>query len=84
MNDRLAAVRAKLEMSDISSASLVVLASVAAYADHNQDLATLEETLVLARTIAATTEVVLRDEAERLAAVCEKSLNSDRPIWWDE
>jgi hypothetical protein len=56
----------------------VLLFNVASDADHEGDLATLEETLALARRIASSAGETLRIEAERLAVICEQSLSEVR------
>ncbi len=67
-----------LTPGSVSPHSLVLLFNIASDADHGGDLATLEATLGLARAIADATEETLRAEAERLAGICEESLENVR------
>jgi len=78
MDERLSSVRAELDAGSVSPHSLVLLFNIASDADHAGDLATLEATLGLARAIADATEETLRAEAERLAGICEESLENVR------
>jgi predicted RNA-binding Zn-ribbon protein involved in translation (DUF1610 family) len=78
MNERLSTVREEVEAGSVTPYSLVLLFNVASDADHDGDLATLEQTLALARRIAATAGETLRVEAERLAAICQQSLSGVR------
>lgn len=84
MDQRLEAVRTAFEAGDISSAALLLLSGVAADADREEDLGTLEETLDLARAIADSADGRLRDDAEELIAGCKGRLTERRPVWWDE
>jgi hypothetical protein len=78
MDERLSSIRAELETGTVSPHSLVVLFNVASDADHAGDLATLEQTLGLARAIAEVAGENLRAEAERLAGICDHSLTNVR------
>lgn len=78
MDERLSVIRAELHAGTVSPHSLVVLFNVASDADHAGDVATLEQTLELARTVADQAGDVLRAEAERLAAICEQTLMDAR------
>ncbi len=78
MDERLSAVREELEAGSVSPHSLVLLFNSASEAEHAGDLATLEQTLDLARAIAEAAGETLRAEAERLAAICEQTLASVR------
>ena len=74
MDERLVAVRAELEAGSVSPQSLVLLFNAASDADHAADVPALEETLELARALAALADETLRPEAERLVRICEQSL----------
>ena len=78
MDERLAAVRQEIEAGNVSPHSLVLLFNAASDADHAGDIATLEQTLGLARAIAEMAGESLQAEAERLATICEQSLTSVR------
>jgi len=78
MDQRLSTVREEVEAGSVKPYSLVLLFNVASDADHDGDLGTLEQTLQLARRVAATAGETLRVEAERLAAICEQSLTEVR------
>lgn len=78
MDERLTVVRQEIEAGSISPHSLVLLFNAASDADHAGDIATLEQTLDLARTIAQMAGESLRAEADRLATICEQSLTSVR------
>jgi hypothetical protein len=74
MDERLTAVRAEIDAGEVSPHSLVVLFNAASDAEHAGDVATLEETLELARAIAEQAGESLQAEATRLATICEQSL----------
>jgi hypothetical protein len=78
MDERLAAVQQEIEGGSVSPQALVLLFNAASDAEHAGDIATLEQTLELARAIAETTEENFQAEAERLAAICAQSLASVR------
>lgn len=79
MDERLLAVRAEIDAGSVSPHSLVLLFNTASDADHAGDIATLEQTLDLARAIAGMSGESLQAEAERLAAICEQSLTNAAP-----
>jgi len=74
MDENLRAVREEIEAGSVSPHSLVLLFNAASNAEHAGDVATLEETLALARAIAEIAEESLQAEAKRLATICEQSL----------
>jgi len=74
MDDRLSTIQAEVDAGTVTPQSLVLLFNVASDADHAGDIATLEQTLSLARAVADGAGEVLRVEAERLAAICEQTL----------
>jgi predicted RNA-binding Zn-ribbon protein involved in translation (DUF1610 family) len=78
MDERLTEVREEIQAGTVSPQSLVLLFNVASDAEHLGDMATLEQTLVLARAMAETAGESLTAEAERLATICEQSLASVR------
>ena len=78
MDERLSAVRQEIEAGSVSPHSLVLLFSAASDAEHAGDIATLEQTLDLARAIAEMAEESLQAETERLATICEQSLSAVR------
>jgi hypothetical protein len=78
MDERLSTVREEVETGNVTPYSLVLLFNVASDADHEGDIATLEQTLALARRIASTAGETLRVEADRLAVICEQSLEGVR------
>jgi len=78
MDERLSAVREELEAGSVSPHSLVLLFNSASEAEHAGDIATLEQTLDLARAIAEAAGETLKAEAERLAAICEQNLANVR------
>ena len=80
MDARVTAVRQEIESGHVSPHSLVLLFNAASDADHAGEIATLEQTLTLARAIAETTEDALHAESERLASICEQSLSSARNV----
>jgi hypothetical protein len=78
MDERLTAVRQEIEAGTVSPHSLVLLFNAASDAEHAGDVATLEQTLELARAIAEVAGESLQAEALRLATICEQSLASVR------
>jgi ribosomal protein L40E len=78
MDERLVAVRQEIEAGSVSPHSLVFLFNAASDAEHAGDIATLEQTLGLARAIAEAAGESLQAEAERLATICAQSLTSVR------
>jgi DNA-directed RNA polymerase subunit RPC12/RpoP len=74
MDERVSAVRREIEAGSVSPHALVLLFNASSDAQHAGDIATLEQTLELARAIAGTAEEHLQAEAERLATICEQSL----------
>jgi ribosomal protein L40E len=78
MDDQLTAVRNEIEAGSVSPHSLVLLFNAASAAEHAGDVATLEQTLELARAIAEMAGETLQAEAKRLATICEQSLTSVR------
>jgi ribosomal protein L40E len=73
MDERLVAVRQEIEAGSVSPHSLVFLFNAASDAEHAGDIATLEQTLGLARAIAEAAGESLQAEAERLATICAQS-----------
>ena len=84
MDERLVAVRARLDTNSVSPASVRLLARVADDADRSGEVGALEQCFELAGTIAATTRGALKQGAEQVAAVCAQRLRDRRPLWWDE
>ena len=78
MDERLSSVRQEIDAGTVSPHALVLLFNAASDAEHAGDIATLEQTLDLARAIAETAGESLRAEAERLAAICAQSLANAR------
>jgi ribosomal protein L40E len=78
MDERLSVVRQEVEVGSVSPQSLVLLFNAASDAENAGDIATLEQSLRLARAIAEVGGESLLAEAERLAAICEESLVSVR------
>lgn len=78
MDERLRAVRQEVEAGSVSPHSLVLVFNVASDAENAGDIATLEQSLGLARAIAEVGGEGLQAEAERLATICEQSLTSVR------
>jgi hypothetical protein len=78
MDERLTAVREEIEAGSVSPHSLVLLFNAASDAEHVGDIATLEQTLVLAQATAERAAESLQAEATRLAGICEQSLASVR------
>jgi len=78
MDERVAAVRQEIEGGSVSPQALVLLFNAASDAEHAEDIATLQQTLDLARLIAEMAGENLQAEAERLAGICEQSLASVR------
>jgi hypothetical protein len=74
MDEQLTVVREEIEAGSVSPQALVLLFNAASAAEHAGDLATLEQTLELARAIAAQAGESLQAEAARLATICEQSL----------
>ena len=78
MEERLETVRQEIEGGTVSPHSLVLLFNAASDAEYAGEIATLEETLELARAIAELAGESLQAEARRLATICEQSLASVR------
>jgi hypothetical protein len=78
MDEWLGVVRDEVEAGTVSPHSLVLLFNAASDAEHAGDVATLEQTLELARAIAELAGESLQAEAVRLATICEQSLASVR------
>jgi ribosomal protein L40E len=78
MDENLGTVRQEIEAGSVSPHSLVLLFNAASDAEHAGDVATIEETLKLARAIAEMAGASLQAEARRLATICEQSLASVR------
>lgn len=76
MDERVATVQQEIEGGSVSPHALVLLFNAASDAEHAQDIATLEQTLSLARAIAENAGENLQAEANRLALICEQSLAS--------
>lgn len=74
-DERLTSVRFEVESGSVSPQSLVALFNAASDADHDGDLATLRQTLELARAIAGA-EGSYRSDAEQLVAICERMLGA--------
>jgi hypothetical protein len=74
MNEYLDAVREQIGAGRVSAESLVLLFHATSEAEQRDDVPALQEALALAREITRTAEEKLRDEGERLVALCEQSL----------
>jgi hypothetical protein len=79
MSGYLESVRDELAAGSVAPRSLVLLYRAAEEAEQSGDVRELEACVELARQAAAAGDHLLRDEAERLVALCEERLERVRP-----